>query len=277
MKYPRKDLSNEDLAVMCKKARRDIVKMLAEAGSGHPGGSLSAIDLIMMLHYKFMRHSPQESDPDKQDVFVLSKGHGVPALYAAYAAMDYIPREELLSLRKLGSPLQGHPDKILMPLLKASTGSLGQGLSVAQGYAFSARVKKTGQHVYCLVGDGECNEGQIWEAAMSAGHYKLAGLTVVLDYNKAQIDGLVHEVMDSEPLRQKWEAFGWRTFEIDGHNLEEMEKTFHQCLEEKEKPQVVIAHTIKGKGVSFMEKDLVKWHGVAPSQEELQVALKELQ
>lgn len=277
MKYPCRDVSLEELAQYSRQARRDIITMLGEAGSGHPGGSLSAIDIIMMLHLKFMRHSPDEEDFDAQDVFVLSKGHGVPALYATYAATGYIDRNDLTSLRKLGSYLQGHPDKIMLPVLKASTGSLGQGLSVAQGYALAARVKKTGQQVYCLVGDGECNEGQVWEAVMSAGHYKLSGLTAIVDYNKAQIDGLVEDVMNLEPFKEKWEAFGWKVFEIDGHDYMELEETFRKCREVKDKPQVVIAHTIKGKGVSFMEKDLVKWHGVAPSDEEVKKALQELQ
>ena len=277
MRYPCASLTKEELADLCRQARRDIVKMLGEAGSGHPGGSLSAIDIIMTLHCKIMRHSPGEEDFDKQDIFVLSKGHGVPALYATYAETGYIPREELMTLRKLGSRLQGHPDRLMLPVIKASTGSLGQGLSVAQGYAMAARVKKTGQHVFCMVGDGECNEGQIWEAVMSAGHYNLSQLTAIVDYNKAQIDGLVHEVMDLEPLRAKWESFGWEVFEIDGHDYQEIEESVTKCLKINDKPQVIIAHTVKGKGVSFMEADLVKWHGVTPSSEEVKQALEELQ
>jgi len=276
MRYPREEVTIEDLKKLAKKVRINIIKMLTEAGSGHPGGSLSSVEILLTLFYKIMHHTSENPFAPENDIFVLSKGHGVPALYAVYAETGYIEEKLLLTLRKLDSPLQGHPDKQKLPCLTASTGSLGQGLSIAQGYALAAKYDKTKRRVYCLLGDGECQEGQIWEGFMSAGHYKIDNLTAIIDYNKAQIDGLVKDVMDLEPLKEKLKAFKWEVFEVDGHNFEELIDTFKKCKKIKDKPQVIIAHTVKGKGVSFMEADLVKWHGVVPKKEEAEKAIREL-
>ncbi len=259
--------------------RLDIIEMLHRAGSGHPGGSLSAIDLIVALYFSRLRHDPRRPDWAERDRFVLSKGHAVPALYAAMAEAGYFPKQELTSLRRMGARLQGHPVNTELPGIEACTGSLGQGLSVAQGMALAAQLSgKGGQsafHVYCIIGDGEMQEGQVWEAAMSAPKYKLDGLTLILDYNHGQIDGPVHEVMDIEPVDAKWKAFNWHVIKIDGHDHAQILSALDEAKATRGRPTLIIANTVKGKGVSFMEHQ-IKWHGSAPNKDETEKALGEL-
>lgn len=255
--------------------RLDIIEMLHKAGSGHPGGSLSVIDIVTALYFARMKHDPKNPHWAERDRFVLSKGHAVPALYAVMAEAGYFPREELMSLRVLGSRMQGHPVNSALPGIEACTGSLGQGLSVAQGMALASRLDGDKFHVYCVIGDGESQEGQIWEAAMSAAKFKLDNLTVFLDYNRGQIDGTVAEVMDLEPIADKWRAFRWNVLEINGHNFEEILQATDQARATKGKPTLIIANTVKGKGVSFMEHQ-ISWHGSAPNKEQADKALAEL-
>ncbi|MCC6750698.1 MAG: transketolase [Deltaproteobacteria bacterium] len=255
--------------------RVDILEMLAEAGSGHPGGSLSAIDLVSAVYHYKLRHRPTEPNWPERDRFVMSKGHGVPAQYAVMADLGYFPRHQLWSLRKLGSPLQGHPCSRWLPGVEASTGSLGQGLSVAQGIALGARLDRRDTRVYCLLGDGESQEGQVWEAAMSAVKYRVDNLTAILDYNKAQIDGYVRDVMDLEPLPDKWRAFGWHVTSIDGHDFRQIVDALDEAAATRGRPTMIVAHTVKGKGVSFME-NAVNWHGVSPTREEADRAIAEV-
>lgn len=254
--------------------RRDIMKMLEKAGSGHTGGSLSIVEILVCLYYDIMNISPANAAKRERDKFILSKGHGCPALYAVLADLGFFPKKELDTLRKLNSPLQGHP-QLGVPGVEISSGSLGQGLSVALGFALADRMDGIDANVYCLMGDGETNEGQIWEAAMTAAHYKLDNLCGIVDFNKLQIDGMCCEVMDLGEYRNKWEHFGWYAVEVDGHDLEALEKTFKEMQEVKGKPQIVIAHTVKGKDVSFVENK-VGWHGIAPKKDELEKALAEL-
>lgn len=265
----------QELEARAKESRKLILKMLTEAGSGHPGGSLSAIDIITALYFHEMNHDPKNPRWQERDHFVLGKGHGVPALYATLAAGGYFPESECMSLRKLGSRLQGHPDRMRLEALEASTGSLGQGLSIAQGYALAARLDGRKNRVYCLLGDGESQEGQIWEAALSIGHYKLDNMVVILDNNKYQIDGAVKDIMSMDPVLDKWKAFGFETCEINGHNMNEILGALEKARSTKGKPFFILAQTVKGKGVSFME-GVNHWHGVSPNAEELTRALKEL-
>ncbi len=263
-----------DLKEKTREIRRTVLKMLAEAGSGHTGGSLSVVEIIVSLYYYKMKYDPQNPKWDMRDRFVLSKGHACPVLYAVLADRGYFPGEELMTLRKFGTRLQGHP-QFGLPGIEASTGSLGQGLSISIGMALAARMDKRNIRVYCVMGDGELNEGQVWEAAASAYHYKLDNLCGIVDCNKLQIDGCCKEVMDMSPLKDKWAAFGWNTLECDGHNFEELISALDEAEKEKTRPTVILAHTIKGKGVSFIENK-VEWHGIAPKKEELERALKEL-
>ena len=265
----------EEISRKAPKYRAEIIEMLTEAGSGHPGGSLSAIDLISTLYHYKLRHRPDEPSWDERDRFVLSKGHGVPAQYVVMADLGYFPREQLWTLRKLGSPLQGHPCKHWLPGIDTSTGSLGQGLSIAQGMALASRLDGDKYRVYCMMGDGETQEGQVWEGAMSARKFKLDNLTVILDYNKAQIDGYTRDVMDLEPLADKWKAFGWHVIVIDGHDYRQIMDALDEAETVKGQPTYIIAHTVKGKGVSFMENK-VNWHGVAPTREQGDAAIAEL-
>jgi transketolase len=266
----------QDLARKAPRYRVDIIEMLTEAGSGHPGGSLSAIDIISTLYHYKLRHRPAEPAWPERDRFVLSKGHGVPAQYVVLADLGYFPREQLWTLRKLGSPLQGHPCKHWLPGLDTSTGSLGQGLSIAQGMALASKLDGEPYRVYCLMGDGETQEGQVWEGAMSAVKYKLDNLTVLIDYNKAQIDGYVKDVMDLEPLADKWKAFGWHVITIDGHDYPQIIEALDEAEAVRGRPTYIVAHTLKGKGVSFMEDNPKDWHGVAPKPEEAQRAIAEI-
>lgn len=269
------EYSLNDLKKLSNEMRIDIIKMLTEAGSGHPGGSLSCIDLITVLFYNKIKRTKENSLSPDRHRFVLSKGHGVPSLYAVFAQLGLISKDDLMTLRKTDSLLQGHPDVARFPQVEASTGSLGQGLSIAQGMAIAGKLDKKDFRVYCLLGDGEMQEGEIWEALMSAVKFKLDNFCAILDYNKGQIDGPVSEVMDIEPLNDKIKAFGWHTIEIDGHNFEEIEKAYDEAEKIKDKPTFIIAHTVKGKGVSFMEGK-IEWHGAAPSQEQCEAAIKEL-
>jgi transketolase len=258
-----------------KAIRRLIIEMITEAGSGHPGGCLSSVEIITSLYFHIMRHRPDEPAWPDRDRFILSKGHCCPTLYSSLALSGYFDVSHLKTLRKLGSILQGHPDMITTPGIEVSTGSLGQGFSVACGMALSAKIDKNCCRIYTLLGDGEIQEGQVWEAAMSAAHYKLGNLTAFLDYNKLQIDGRVENIMGIEPVKLKWEAFGWDVKEINGHRIEEI---INACEETKvsPKPSMIIAHTIKGKGVSFMEGK-AEWHGVAPTKEEAKQAITEIE
>lgn len=255
--------------------RLDIIDMLSKAGSGHPGGSLSVIDVLTALFFARMRHDPKRPDWPDRDRLILSKGHAVPALYAVMAEASYFPHEELSTLRKLGSRLQGHPVTSALPGIEACTGSLGQGLSIAQGLALASKLDGDRFHVYCVIGDGESQEGQVWEAAMSAPKFKLDTLTVILDYNHGQIDGPVDQVMSLEPLADKWRAFNWNVLEVDGHDIAKILQTVDAARANKGKPTFIIAHTIKGKGVSFMENQIA-WHGATPNKDQTEKALGEL-
>ncbi len=269
MKVLEKDLKM--LKAKAKEIRRHIIKMIAEAGSGHPGGSLSASDIITVLFFNKMKYDPKNPEWENRDRFILSKGHAAPALYAALAEAGFFSLDELKNLRKINSLLQGHPSKIT-PGVEICSGSLGQGLSVANGMALAAKVDKKGYHVYVLLGDGEVQEGQIWEAAMTAAHYRLDNITAILDRNRLQIDGGTEDVMSLEPLADKWRAFGWNVIEVNGHSFEELIGAMDK---KSEKPKIIIAHTIKGKDVSFMEH-VVDFHGKAPTAEEAEKALEEL-
>ncbi len=262
------------LCQVAKEVRVDIIRMLAAAGSGHPGGSLSAVEIIVALYFYKLRHDPARPDWPARDRFVLSKGHGAPALYAALAHRGYFPRAELLTLRQLGSRLQGHPDRVRLPGLDAATGSLGQGLSLALGMALAGK-GDPGFRVFCLLGDGECQAGQVWEAAMAAGKFRLSNLIAIVDYNKMQLDGRVSEILDLEPLAVKWKAHHWRVRRIDGNEMEQVVSALDWAVAGRSKPSVVIADTIKGKGVSFME-NAIAWHGKAPTAEQAEQALLEL-
>jgi len=264
-----------ELKEMARKIRVDVIKMTNAAGSGHPGGSLSAAEIFSVLYFNIMNHRPEEPEWEDRDVFVLSKGHVCPGLYSAMARSGYFPIEELMTLRKLDSRLQGHPHLCALPGLEASTGSLGQGLSIAIGCALGIKLNKKNSRVYCLMGDGEQEEGQIWEAAMSAAHYKVDNLCGIVDRNRLQIDGFCKDVMNYEPLEDKWKAFGWHVITVDGHDIPALIKAFEEAKTIKEKPTVIIADTIKGKGVSFMENVAV-WHGQAPNNEEMKKALNDL-
>lgn len=272
--------SPRELAMLSQEFRIPIIEMLTEAKSGHPGGSLSMIDLLTALWFSEMKgvESATSLSPDR-DHFILSKGHGVPALYAILAKKGFFPESELMTLRKTGSRLQGHPDRVRMPIVEASTGSLGQGLSVAQGMAMGLRLDGKKGRVFCVLGDGEIQEGQIWEAALSASKYGLSNLCTILDANNGQIDGPVSEVMPLEPIREKWESFGWHVVEIDGHNMTEILDAYAQFRKHHEsgskKPFFILARTIKGKGVSFMENQ-IGWHGVVPKPEERDRAVAEI-
>ncbi|RMF25590.1 MAG: transketolase [Deltaproteobacteria bacterium] len=268
--------SIEELQAIASDLREDILEMIAEAGSGHPGGSLSSVEIVTALYFAVMNYRPGQPNWSDRDRFVLSKGHGVPTVYAALARAGCIEREELGGLRKLGSRLQGHPDHVRLPYIEAATGSLGQGLSVAVGIALGERLDPDHSYrTYCLLGDGEIQAGQVWEAAMSAGKYRLGKLTAVVDYNGVQLDGPVKTIMDLEPLVDKWTAFGWHVLEADGHDLRAVLSAFETAAAETARPTVLIAHTVKGKGVSFMEGTHA-WHGKAPGKEELERALAEI-
>ncbi len=257
--------------------RTDIVRMIGAAGSGHPGGSLSCADILTALYFgDVLTYDPADPKMDGRDYFFLAKGHAAPALYATLAHAGFFPTDELISLRKLGSMLQGHPDSNLVPGVEVSTGSLGQGLSIAAGAACGLRLQGKPASVFAVLGDGECEEGQVWEAAMFAAHQKLDALTAIIDNNGLQIDGAITDVCSPELLADKFAAFGWDVHEVDGHDIAALIELFNACKADRNgKPHAIIAHTVKGKGVSFMENQ-VGWHGKAPNAEQLEQALDEL-
>jgi len=263
------------LEAIASECREDIIKMLEISGSGHPGGSLSVIDIIVTLFFSEMKMDPKDPHWEDRDRFVLSKGHGVPALYCVLNRKGVIPREDLWTLRQMGSKLQGHPDRVMMPVVEASTGSLGQGLSIAQGIALGLKLQKKSSRVFCVLGDGESQEGQIWETALSAPKYNLNNLIAFVDNNNGQIDGYVEEVMDLRPIADKWKAFNWAVHEIDGHDFNQIMGALKAAREEKEKPTMIVARTVKGKGVSFMENN-IGWHGKSPNKAEAEKAISEI-
>jgi transketolase len=265
-----------ELQEICKRIRRHIIEMIGAAKSGHPGGSLSAVEILVTLYYGVMKHDPANPNWPDRDRFILSKGHAAPVLYSVLAECGYTPIDQLNTLRKLGSMYQGHPDKRFMPVLEASTGSLGEGISVGLGMALAARLDKRPFRTYVVVGDGEIQEGQIWEAAMFGSFHKVDNIVAIVDNNRIQLDGFVKDIMNVEPLADKWRAFGWHTLEVNGHDIPALQAAFAEAAATKGKPTVLIAHTIKGKGVSFMENN-PKFHGVAPTAAEEELALKELQ
>jgi len=264
----------ERLGDKARKIRKHVINMLYEAGSGHPGGSLSCVDILTTLYFHTMRHNPLEPEWADRDRFILSKGHAAPALYATLAEAGYFPVEELQSLRKIGSMLQGHPDSEV-PGVEVSSGSLGQGLSIANGIALAGKRDKKVYRVYTLLGDGECDEGQVWEAAMFASHYKLDNLTAIVDRNGLQIDGPTEKIMRLESIADKWRAFGWHVIEIDGNEIKEIIAALDDAKSILGRPTVIIAHTFKGKGISFMEW-INAFHGRALNKEEMEKALEEL-
>lgn len=265
----------KQLQAIAKETRRHIIEMIAAAKSGHPGGSLSAVEILVTLFYDVMRHDPDNPKWPERDRFILSKGHACPVLYAVFAQLGYTPAGELKNLRKLGSIYQGHPDVRYIPALEASTGSLGQGLSLAIGMGLAARLDRSPSRAFVVLGDGEIQEGQIWEAAMFGSFHRVDNVVAIVDYNKIQLDGFVKDIMDLEPLADKWRSFGWHTIDIDGHSIPALQRAFAEASATKGKPTVVIAQTIKGKGVSFMENN-PKFHGTAPTDKEAETALQEL-
>ena len=273
MKVTEEDILN--LKRISNNVRKSIVEEVYSAQSGHPGGALSCADILTVLYFNQMNIDPEKKDDLDRDRLVLSKGHASAALYAVLAERGYFSKDELKGFRKLGSMLQGHPDMKHIPGVDMTAGYLGQGLSVANGMAISSKLDERGFRVYCIVGDGEIEEGQIWEAAMASAHYKLDNLCLVVDNNNLQIDGKVSDVMSVYPLKEKFEAFGFEVFEVDGNDIDELITVFDKAKTVKEKPTAIIAKTIKGKGVSFME-DKADWHGKAPNDEEYKTAIEDL-
>jgi transketolase len=265
-----------EMEAMAKRLRRHIVTMIGKAGSGHPGGSLSAVEILTTLYFKIMRHKPLDPQWPDRDRFILSKGHAAPVLYATLAECGYFPVAELLTLRQMDSRLQGHPDRTITPGVEMSSGSLGQGLSFGLGIALAGRVDGKDYRVYVLLGDGECNEGQVWEAAMATAHYGVDNLTAIVDNNGQQIDGWNCDVMSLDPFAAKWQAFGWKVIEVDGHSIPQLIAAIKEAQKVRGQPAVIIAHTVKGKGVSFMENN-PDFHGTAPNTMEVEMALKELE
>jgi len=270
------NLSSAELKEMAKKLRRHVITMTATAGSGHPGGSLSAADIITVLYFKVLCYNPKNPQWSDRDRFILSKGHAAPILYAALAEAGYFPVAELATLRKLDSRLQGHADRNFTPGVEMSAGSLGMGLSFAIGVALASRLDSKTYRTYVLLSDGECEEGQTWEAALSAAHFKVDNLTAIVDCNGIQLSGWTRDIMNLEPFTRKWQAFGWHIIDIDGHDLDQILSACQRAEKIKGKPTVIVARTIKGKGVSFMENN-VAFHGKAPTREEAERALKELE
>lgn len=272
--YTNEQIPVDRLSGVALELRRDILNMIAEAGSGHPGGSLSAVEILVSLYWKVMRHDPSDPQAVNRDRFILSKAHACPVLYTVLARCGYFPREELWTFRKIDSRLQGHAH-VMTPGVEMSGGSLGQGLSFGIGTALAARLDNRDSRVHVMLGDGECDEGQVWEAAMSASHYKLDNLVAIIDRNGIQNDRFTHEVMELEPLPEKWRSFRWHTVEVDGHSFPQVLNAFEEAKNTKGKPTVIIASTVKGKGVSFMENN-PDFHGKAPTKEQLEQALIEL-
>ena len=267
--------NKEELIQISNQIRKDIVEMLTESASGHPGGSLSATDILTTLFFNELNINPENPKDENRDRFVLSKGHAAPALYSALARRGFFDPKELTTLRKIGSRLQGHPNMNDLPGIDMSTGSLGQGASAAVGMALAGKIDKKDYRVYGVLGDGELEEGQIWEATMAAAHYKLDNLTFFIDFNGLQIDGNITDVMNPSPIDKKFEAFGWNVIMIDGHNFDEILSAIEKAKNHKGRPTAIVCNTIKGKGVSFMENQAC-WHGAAPSVEQCGIAVKEL-
>lgn len=271
----RENLTATEVAAKALEMRRMIIEMLTEAGSGHPGGSLSAADIMAALFFHEMNVDAAQPKMAERDRFVLCKGHAAPALYSVLALKGFFPKEDVFTLRKLGSHLQGHPDMKKLPGVDVSTGSLGQGLSMASGMALAGKMDDAPYRVYAVLGDGELEEGQVWEAAMFAAHYKLDNLCAFVDNNGLQIDGNIDCVLSPNPIADKWRAFGWHVIEIDGHDIQEIFMALDQARTVKGQPTMIVAHTVKGKGVSFMENQ-AGWHGAAPKPDEKDRALAEL-
>lgn len=265
-------MSIDELEKKARLIRCDIIRMLTQAGSGHTGGSLSVVEILTALYFRVLNHDPANPSWSGRDRFVLSKGHGVPGLYAVLAESGYFPVDELMSLRQINSRLQGHPFSLSLPGLETSTGSLGLGISVACGIALAAKRDNQVHHVYCLLGDGESDEGQVWEAAMAANKYTLSNLTVICDHNRFQLDGPVEDIMPLEPFSDKWRAFGWSVREVDGHNMGQVVAALEDAKNQN-RQTIIIAHTTKGKGVSFMENNN-DFHGTAPTLAQGQEALR---
>ena len=269
-------VSTDQLLRIARTLRRHAVRSIAAANSGHPGGSLSAIEIVTALYFGgVLRHDPKRPDWPDRDRFILSKGHGVPALYAALAERGYFPVEELMSLRQVNSRMQGHPVQGATPGIEASTGSLGQGLSIGLGHALAGRLDGEQFHTWVLMGDGECQEGQVWEAAMATANYELDTLTAIVDVNRFQLDGPTEDIQSLEPFADKWRAFRWHVIEVDGHDVAAVLDAMHAALAHRGEPTCILAHTVKGKGVSFMEHNN-EFHGKAPNREQLEVALSQL-
>ena len=266
--------SIEELTGIARELRRDIIQSIYTAGSGHPGGSLSELEILIALYFRVMRHDPNNPSWADRDRFILSKGHASPGLYAVLARAGYFPREELASFRKLNTRLQGHAHP-MTPGVEMNSGSLGMGLSFALGCALAARLDQKDYLVYALLGDGECDEGEVWEAAMAGAHHKVTNLIAFVDRNRIQNDRFTDEVMSLEPLAQKWRAFGWRVLETAGHDFPDLLSTIDKARQRRTRPTVIIAHTVKGKGVTFMENNPA-FHGRAPNREEFEQAMKEL-
>jgi transketolase len=264
-----------EMEAIAKRLRRHIITMTGKAGSGHPGGSLSAVEIVTVLYFRLLRHKPLDPQWSDRDRFILSKGHAAPLLYATLAECGYFPTDELTTLRQLDSRLQGHTDRTVTPGVEMSAGALGQGLSFAIGVALAGRLNSQSYRVYVLLGDGECDEGQVWEAAMASAHFKVDNLVAIVDNNGQQIDGWNRDVMNLDPFNKKWQAFGWHVIEVNGHDLSQLIDAFEQAKLIKGQPTVIIAHTIKGKGVSFMENN-PDFHGRAPNAEQVKIALREL-
>ena len=264
-----------DLAPLCRTIRRDVLTMTHAAGSGHPGGSLSAVEILATLYCGVLSVDPARPDDPDRDRFLLSKGHAAPVLYSVLARRGFFDPALLPTLRQFGSPLQGHPHMGRLPGLDCSSGSLGQGLSIANGLAMAARRTGRSYRTYCLMGDGEIQEGQVWEAAMTAAHFRLDTVCAIVDDNGVQLDGLTRDIMQVEPIGDKFRAFGWHVIEVDGHDLAALRAAFDEAAATKGVPTVLVAKTVKGKGVSFMEGQPA-WHGKAPNDEELAAALAEL-
>lgn len=269
-----KKIHIEELDRIAVAFRKQILQITNTAGCGHPGGSLSAVEILISLYSCRMNHRPTDPFWADRDRLIISKGHASPVVYVALAHYGYFPSEELTTFRKLGTRLQGHVHR-KVPGVELNTGSLGHGLSVSNGIAIGAKLQNKDFKVFCLMGDGEIQEGSVWEAAMTAAHYKLDNVCAIIDYNKIQENGLISEIMGLEPLVQKWQSFGWNTIEVDGHKIDDLIKAFDHCDQVKDKPSVIIAHTVKGKGVSFME-NTSQWHGKAPNAQQLEKALTEL-
>jgi len=276
-------MAHPDLAkleAIAREGRVQIIRMLTHAGSGHPGGSLSAIDILTTIYFNRLRYDAKRPDWEDRDRFILSKGHCVPAQYYCMAKAGYFPMERTITLRKLGSPFQGHPDRVMLPGIEAATGSLGQGLAISMGLALGLKLAAKQARVYCVMGDGETQEGQVWESLMSAPKlgapdHHLDNLCVILDYNGIQLDNFVKKILDLEPIVDKVKAFGWPVLDINGHDIAQVDKALDQAEAIKGAPTFIVAHTVKGKGVSFMEND-PEWHGKAPKPAEAVEAIRQI-